>query len=270
MELRKDFYLFHNVAEMSVDGFMNKDYGVADYLIEQKKNGRIRHLGFSTHGSLETMQRFFDAYGDELEFCQIQLNYLDWIYQNAEAKVKMINNWGIPVWVMEPVRGGKLASLPEEMESKLKAARPEEDVPGWAFRFLQGIPGVTMVLSGMSNMEQLKDNIATWEERKPLNDAENELLLGVAKDILSAATVPCTACRYCVDHCPMGLEIPRLISIYNECMVAGKGTFVRTMGVNHISPDGSPANCIACGSCASACPQQIQIPDIMADFAAHI
>ena len=151
-----DFYLFHNVCEMNIDAYLDEKYGIYPYLMKQKKAGRIRHLGFSAHGSYEVMKRFLEAYGSEMEFCQIQLNYLDWSFQGAEAKVELLRSYDIPVWVMEPLRGGRLAALPEETMEKLRTFRPEEKAPAWAFRFLQSVPGVTMILSGMSDFQQLQ------------------------------------------------------------------------------------------------------------------
>lgn len=261
-----DFYLFHNVCEMNIDYYLNPKYGIYDYLMEQKKQGRIRHLGFSAHGSYEVMKRFLEAYGKDMEFCQIQLNYLDWTFQGAKEKVELLKEYGIPVWVMEPLRGGKLSSLNQEDEEKLKALRPQEGIPAWAFRFLQSIPGVTMVLSGMSNMEQLKDNIHTYEEEKPLNEKEMEILLEIAKGMVDKIALPCTACRYCVSHCPQGLDIPSLLALYNEhCFT--DGGFLAPMALSALPKEKQPSACIGCGSCQSVCPQQIEIPKAMADFA---
>lgn len=261
-----DFYLFHNVCEMNIDYYLNPKYGIYDYLMEQKKQGRIHHLGFSAHGSYEVMKRFLEAYGKDMEFCQIQLNYLDWTFQGAKEKVELLKEYGIPVWVMEPLRGGKLSSLNQEDEEKLKALRPQEGIPAWAFRFLQSIPGVTMVLSGMSNMEQLKDNIHTYEEEKPLNEKEMEILLEIAKGMVDKIALPCTACRYCVSHCPQGLDIPSLLALYNEHCFTGGG-FLAPMALSALPKEKQPSACIGCGSCQSVCPQQIEIPKAMADFA---
>ena len=200
-----DFYLFHNVCEMNIDAYLDDEkYGTYDYLIRQKKNGRIRHLGFSAHGKYDVIKRFLEAYGKDMEFCQLQLNYLDWTFQDAKAKVELLSEYGIPVWVMEPLRGGKLASLSDQNTQKLKELRPDEGTPAWAFRFLQSLPEVKVVLSGMSNMDQLKANIHTYEEDKPLNEEEMKTLLGVADSMLEKKTLPCTACHYCVSHCPQG------------------------------------------------------------------
>ena len=261
-----DFYLFHNVCEMNIDAYLNREYGIYEYLLKQKKEGRIRHLGFSAHGSVEVMKRFLEAYGKDMEFCQIQLNYLDWSFQDAKGKVELLNQHNIPVWVMEPLRGGKLASLTEEETAKLKELRPEETVPAWAFRFLQSLPSVTVVLSGMSDMTQMQENIRTFEEDKPLNDGEMKALLQMADEMVSKIALPCTACHYCVSHCPQELDIPGLLALYNEHCFTGGG-FIAPMAMSAISEDKRPNSCIGCRSCEAVCPQQIKISEAMADFA---
>ena len=261
-----DFYLFHNVCEMNIDAYLNREYGIYEYLLKQKKEGRIRHMGFSAHGSVEVMKRFLEAYGKDMEFCQIQLNYLDWSFQDAKGKVELLNQHNIPVWVMEPLRGGKLASLTEEETAKLKELRPEETVPAWAFRFLQSLPSVTVVLSGMSDMTQMQENIRTFEEDKPLNDGEMKALLQMADEMVSKIALPCTACHYCVSHCPQELDIPGLLALYNEHCFTGGG-FIAPMAMSAISEDKRPNSCIGCRSCEAVCPQQIKISEAMADFA---
>lgn len=258
-----DFYLFHNVYEKNIDPYLDEKNGILKYLLKQKENGRIKHLGFSCHGRYETLKRFLDAYGEHMEFCQIQLNYLDWKLQDAKAKVELLNERQIPIWVMEPLRGGKLAKLSEENSQKLKALRPEEEDPAWGFRFLQSIPGVTMVLSGMSNMEQLKENIATYEEEKPLSEKEMEALMEVTDSMLDI--LPCTACRYCTAHCPKQLDIPMLLSLYNESRY--HMGFITKNAVDSLDEAKRPDACIGCRSCEAVCPQQLKISEAMADFA---
>lgn len=262
-----DFYLFHNVCEMNINQYLDPQYGIYEYLIEQKKNGRIKHLGFSAHGDINCMTRFLDAYGKDMEFCQIELNYFDYLFQDAKGKVELLDNWNIPVWVMEPVRGGQLAVLSDENTAKLKALRPDEEVPAWAFRFLQTIPSVTMTLSGMSNLDQVKANIQTYEEDKPLNEEEIKLVLEIAADMIRKTTVPCTGCHYCVSKCPKGLDIPFLLKLYNEAMVEGAGNFIAPMALASVDPDKQPECCIACHSCEKVCPQTIHIPDELKKFA---
>ncbi len=261
-----DFYLFHNVCEMNIDAYLDESHGIYAYLMKQKENGRIRHLGFSAHGSYDVMKRFLDKYGKSMEFCQIQLNYLDWSFQDAKAKVELLKKHNIPVWVMEPLRGGRLANLTEEEEGKLNAMRPEEGTPAWAFRFLQSIPEVTVVLSGMSNMEQMKDNIHTFQEEKPLSEEEMKNLLAMADEMVQKIVLPCTACHYCVSHCPQELDIPTLLALYNEhCFT--KGGFIAPMALSSYPEDKLPSACVGCRSCEEVCPQQIKVSEAMADFA---
>lgn len=260
-----DFYLFHNVCEMNIDAYLGDKYGIYRYLMKQKRTGRIRHLGFSAHGSYDVMKRFLEAYGEGMEFCQIQLNYLDWNFQDAKGKLELLAEHQLPVWVMEPLRGGKLAELSEEDAELLKNLRPDESVPAWAFRFLQSIPGVTMVLSGMSNSEQLRENIQTFEEEKPLNSKEMEKLLKIANNMVEKIALPCTACRYCVSHCPQGLDIPALLALYNEHCVTDGG-FIAPMALSAIPEEKRPGACIGCRSCEAVCPQQIKVSEAMADF----
>lgn len=260
-----DFYLFHNVCEMNIDAYLDDKYGIYRYLMKQKRAGRIRHLGFSAHGSYDVMKRFLEVYGEGMEFCQIQLNYLDWNFQDAKGKLELLAEHRLPVWVMEPLRGGKLAELSEEDAELLKNLRPDESVPAWAFRFLQSIPGVTMVLSGMSNSEQLRENIQTFEEEKPLNSKEMEKLLKIANNMVEKIALPCTACRYCVSHCPQGLDIPALLALYNEHCVTDGG-FIAPMALSAIPEEKRPGACIGCRSCEAVCPQQIKVSEAMADF----
>ena len=261
-----DFYLFHNVCEMNIDAYLDDEkYGIYSYLMAQKHQGRIKHLGFSCHGELDVLKRFLDAYGKDMEFCQLQLNYLDWTFQHGKEKVELLRQWGIPVWVMEPLRGGKLARLQPEHEAALTALRPDEEIPAWAFRFLQSIPSVTVILSGMSNQEQLEKNLATFAEDKPLSEAEMKTLMDIAARMLSRGTVTCTACHYCVSHCPMSLDIPYLLSLYNEHAYTGGG-FIAPMALSALPADKLPSACLQCRSCEQVCPQQIKISEVLADF----
>ena len=260
-----DFYLFHNVCEMNIDAYLDPRYGIYDYLMEQKRNGRIRHLGFSCHGELPVLERFLAAYGKDMEFCQLQLNYVDWTFQHDREKMALLEQYRIPVWVMEPLRGGRLARLSEEEAAPLKAMRPGETVPAWAFRFLQSLPEVVVTLSGMSDLEQLKANLATYETDRPLSQAEMDALLKLADGMVSGTALPCTACHYCVSHCPKGLDIPGLLALYNEHAFTGGG-FIAPMALSAVPEDKHPSACIGCRSCERVCPQQLKIADAMADF----
>lgn len=255
-----DFYLLHNVYEKSLEVFMDPKWGIMDYLREQKRLGRIKHLGFSTHGQLDMMEDFLNTYGDEMEFCQIQLNYLDWTLQNAKEKYDMLTARGIPVWVMEPVRGGKLANF---TDPALEEARPGVSTASWGFRFLQQLPNVKMILSGMSNMDQLRDNIHTFTQRKPLNEQEIQLLMDIAERMKNV--IPCTGCGYCMESCPMGLSIPTMMSICSDIRFA---PVVNSVLLIQAMPDEKrPTACISCGKCTKVCPQGIDIPAIMKELA---
>ena len=254
-----DFYLMHNLNEHSINIYLDPKWKIVDYFIEQKKLGRIKHLGFSTHGDVACIERFLDAYGEHMEFCQIQLNFLDWTLQDAKGKYEMLTERGIPVWVMEPVRGGKLASFNEADEQQLKELEPDQSIPAWAFRFLQGLPNVRMILSGMSNVEQMRDNIKTFQERKPLSEEKKAVLFELAERLKDA--VPCTGCRYCVKTCPAHLEIPEIIKLYNDAKLYPSMNI--DMKRIALEDAGKPENCLKCGMCAKMCPQGIKIPELM-------
>lgn len=255
-----DYYLLHNVNEKSIGTYMNEEYGMLDYFVRQKELGRIRHLGFSSHGSVANLKEFLDYCGDKMEFCQIQLNYLDWTLQDAKTKYEMLTERGIDVVVMEPLRGGKLADLGGE--DKLGGRDVE-----YALRFLIGLEGVKVVLSGMSNTKQLSENIEIFSRGEKLSEAETEKLFQVAETMKK--DVPCTACRYCCDGCPAGLDIPLLIENYVEAVYQPS----LMLGIRMESFEAEnkhPKDCIGCGLCAKACPQNIDIPELMRDFAERV
>ncbi len=263
-----DFYLFHNVCEMNIDAYLDEKYKIFEYLMKQKQNGRIRHLGFSAHGSYDIMRRFLEKYGESMEFCQIQLNYIDWTFQNAKSKIELLNQYHIPVWVMEPLRGGKIANLTEQDVERLNTYRENASAVEWAFRFLQTLPEVTMILSGMSDLEQLKQNIETFQTEKTLQKNEMKALFAVADGMLNGK-LPCTSCRYCTSHCPQQLDIPRLLELYNEHTFTGGG-FIAPMVMATIPKEKQPSACVGCRSCEAVCPQQIKISEAMSDFASKL
>ena len=236
-----------------------EDYKAYEYLNEMKKEGKIRRFGFSFHDNAEALDAILSKYA--FDFVQVQLNYLDWTLQNAKAKYELLTQRGIPVWVMEPLRGGKLSTLSDDMEKKFKVMRADESVSAWGFRFLQGLDNVTMVLSGMSSMDQMRDNVKTFSRHKPLDEAELELCFEAARKLYEL--VPCTACRYCCDGCPAGLDIPLLISLYNDTKVAS--SINHSMYYRAIDEDKRFDKCINCGQCAAVCPQGIDVPTILAE-----
>lgn len=262
-----DFYLAHNVCELNIDSYLNEEkFHTIEYLLQQKQAGRIRHLGFSVHGSLDVMKRFLDAFGEHMEFCQIQLNYLDWTFQDAKAKVELLASKNIPVWVMEPVRGGQLCKLADDQQAVLNAVTPGRPPVEWALRWLLSRPEVTTILSGASTLEQMKQNIDIFDAALPLSAEEDAALAKVAEMRTAGNVLPCTACHYCTSHCPLELDIPHLLALYNEHKVTGGG-FIAPMALSALPDDKQPSSCIGCGSCAAVCPQQIDIPGALADFA---
>ena len=177
-----DFYLFHSLTEGNINEYLDDEsFGVYSFLKKQKELGKIKHLGLSCHSTLDTLKKFIASYGDVIEFCQIQLNWLDWEYQDAKAKVEYLNSINVPIWVMEPVRGGRLFNLAPVFAKELTDASPDRTTAEWAFRYVQSIPGVTLTLSGMSNMDQLKENIGIFSEKKPLTKDEIALLYALGR-----------------------------------------------------------------------------------------
>ncbi len=254
-----DFYLLHNVYENSINVYKDEKWKILDYFLEQKRNGRIGHLGFSTHGGLDIIKDFLDYCDGQMEFCQIQLNYLDWSLQNAKAKYELITSYGIPVWVMEPVRGGRLAKLDEKTEAELKAARPDDSIASWALRWLMSLDGVTTILSGMSDMAQMRDNLKTFEKNDPLSESEAEIINRAVSRMQNS--IPCTSCRYCCDGCPAGLDIPMLLSIYND--IRFSPSVNTSMRLDVLPHEKLPSACLKCGKCARVCPQKIDIPSAL-------
>ena len=257
-----DFYMLHNVCEQTYALYTDEELGIIDYLLEQKKAGRIRHLGFSSHAYPDTLERFLNWRGDCFEYALIQLNYLDWDLQEADKKYNMLTERGLSVFAMEPVRGGNLAKPSKKATEILKTARPDDTPVSWAFRFLQGLPNLVSVVSGMSTMEQIKENIELFSKDDPITETENAALKKAIENMSDFA--PCTSCRYCANSCPQSLDIPHLMYLYNE--LCFEKTWLALDGYNALSEDKKPSNCTACGLCKPFCPQNIDIPNILSRF----
>ena len=265
-----DFYLLHNITEWSVKYYESDEYHIIPDILKMKREGKIRSLGFSFHGGPELLDEFLTRHEGEFDFVQIQLNYLDWTLQDAKSKYEIIARHGLGVWVMEPCRGGKLAMLPEAESAKLKALRKDagdtQTMPSdasYAFRFLQELPEVKVILSGMNEVFQVEDNLRTFREEWPLTDAERNVLFDIAENLKKG--VPCTACRYCCDGCPVGLDIPYLLQCYNDFKFAV--TISPSMRIDGLEEEKRPAACIGCGQCSHACPQKIDVPSALAELA---
>lgn len=257
-----DFYLLHCITDRSADKYLSS--GAIEFFEEQKRLGRIKYLGFSSHSSPETLARIADHRA--WDFVQIQMNYYDWVYGTAAQEYAVLESRNIPIMVMEPVRGGRLAALTPETAQMLKAAHPDWSVASWALRFVRSHPQVQVILSGMSDLAQMEDNLATFAEADGLTEGDMQLLLQVLDRFKKQVQVPCTACRYCVPECPMGISIPDYLAIYNDFKVNGAGALRRLEGVES---EGKPTDCIGCGACAGHCPQNIDIPAIMSELASH-
>lgn len=254
-----DFYLIHCLLNDNIDKYINS--GAIEYFQEQQKKGRITYLGFSNHADPEVLERFADHHA--WDFAQIQLNYFDWLYGTSQREYRILEERNIPIVVMEPVRGGKLSSLTPETEEMLKAAHPDWSISSWAMRFVIGLPQVQVVLSGMSNLEQVRDNVKTFSESDGLSDEDRALLTDVCERFHGRISVPCTGCRYCCDGCPMEINIPEFLRVYNSYKVDGPSALSEA---DDIDTRGRPSDCVACGSCTGQCPQSIDIPAIMEEL----
>lgn len=252
-----DFYLFH--AQNAANFQKCQEFGVYEFLSQMKAEGKIRRLGFSFHDTPEVLRHICDTY--PWDFAQIQLNYLDWEMQDAKTQYQILNDREIPVIVMEPVRGGALASPCEAADILFREERPDKSVASWAIRFAASLPGVLTVLSGMSNMEQVRDNVDTMTRFEPLTDREREVIDEALEAYRKKDTVPCTGCRYCMD-CPFGVDIPKMFSLYNHYVLDRDGEDY--LEAYEAQPESQRADqCQACGACMEKCPQHIRIPDQM-------
>ena len=267
-----DYYLIHGIEAGSWLKYEKCD--CFNWLLEKKAQGLVRHAGFSFHDTPELLDTILTKY-PEMEFVQLQINYLDWesewVQSRAVHEVACRHNK--PVIVMEPVKGGTLAKVPAEAEKLLKDAEPEMSVPSWAIRFAASQPNVMMVLSGMTTLEQVKDNVSFMENFRPLTEEEMQLTHRAAEIINAQIAVPCTGCSYCTEGCPMNIPIPKYFSLYNENMredMARKGWTVNYSNYGNLAKNfGRAADCIACGQCESVCPQHLPIIDLMKKVSEH-
>jgi len=250
-----DFYLIHNINK--TDWEVVEEYKVYEYLQLKQKQGVIRHLGFSFHDTPELLLKVIDTYN--WDFAQIQLNYMDWKVQNAKEQYRILKENNIPVIVMEPVRGGTLASLCEKSVKLLRSKNPEASVASWAIRYAASFPEVLTVLSGMSNMAQLQDNIRIMKNFSPLEKDDYSIIEEALAIYQETASVPCTGCRYCISHCVRNIEIPSILFIYNNYL-QGKDKRDFLFRYNVLRNDKQAHYCIKCNQCAMYCPQHIDIP----------
>ena len=261
-----DFFMLHNVSESTYDIYTNEELAIIDCVLQEKANGRIKHLGFSSHGRHDTIDKFLNYLKSrsitDFEFVMIQQNYMDWTLQDAGKKHEVITNHGLAAIVMEPLRGGRLANLPAPADAILKSAKPELSHAAWALKFLQSLDNVPVVLSGMSSMEQLRENIEIFSKHDPLTPADIKILQKVLETMVD--TLPCTNCLYCMEECPQGLDIPTLLTLYDEAKF-DMGWFLHA-AIRALGDGNKPGDCIGCGKCNPLCPQNIDIVDALAKF----
>lgn len=273
-----DYYLLHSIGSAADFDRRFASTGIMDYLLKEREQGRIRNLGFSFHGAREGFDELMALHSKyHWDFVQIQMNYVDWAHAgarntNAQYLYTKLNEMDIPIVIMEPLRGGRLADLPAAISDKMKAREPSRSLSSWAFRFVGSFPRVMCVLSGMTYMEHLEDNVKTFSSFKPLNSEEMNFLAEVADQLESYPLIRCTACQYCMP-CPYGLNIPAIFKFYNDNVNAGtyvssreqedyarvRRNYLRAYNKS-IEPDRQADHCIGCGKCARECPQHIAIP----------
>lgn len=258
-----DFYLLHCLTDDNYQSYI--DSGAIAFFEEQKRLGKIRYFGFSSHSSPETLEKM--ASQRKWDFAQIQLNYFDWSFGTAKREYEILQAHDIPIMVMEPCRGGRLAALTSEAEALLKEAHPDWSIASWAFRFVKALPQVQVVLSGMNDMTQMADNSATFSENDVLSEEDLKLLMRACELFHDQVRVPCTECRYCCDGCHSKINIPAVMKIYNQFKLEGTWALE---GLESIDSEGKPADCIGCGACKEHCPQGIDIPGIMAELTESI
>lgn len=254
-----DFYLVHSLNRNHYQKV--KEFHCVEFLQEMKRQGKIKHLGFSFHDTYPVFTQILNDY--DWDFVQIQLNYLDWQNQGAEQLYRELEKRNLPCMVMEPVRGGYLATLDEQRAKPFLEMEPNRSIASWAIRWVESLPQVTVVLSGMSDMAQLEDNVAMMTNFEPMNEKELEAVAKVVEEIRKVNDIPCTGCRYCMD-CPMGVDIPEIFAIYSHLKIFGKDkSFVEDY--KEVMENGNGAeHCVGCQQCMNHCPQSIEIPDKLA------
>lgn len=251
-----DYYLLHQLTDEFAPLF--EDYDLWNFAQKKKEEGLIRHLGFSFHDSAEVLERLLEEHPN-MDFVQLQINYADWESDIIESRkcYEVARAHGLPVVVMEPVKGGSLVQLPPQVEEILRAQDPEASMASWALRFCASLPGVIAVLSGMSTMDQMQDNLRTMKAAKPLTDEESAAIDRARVTLSSIPTVPCTDCRYCMKDCPQGIHIPIIMDSLD--IMAKFGDMHRAKENYVWNANNEASKCIECGTCESLCPQHIDI-----------
>ena len=259
-----DYYLLHALDSKNYKRY--EKFGIWDFAKEKKAQGQIRHVGFSFHGRPDLLEKLLTEH-PEVEFVQLQINYADWENDSvlSRANYEVARKFGKPIVVMEPVKGGKLANPPEEVKKLFRAADPNASMASWAIRFAASLDGVLAVLSGMSNVEQMRDNLSYMTNFVPLNDAERRMLHEAQRIMGASVTIPCTACRYCTEGCPKQIPIPDVFAAANEILGSGRREDAER-AYAAIPAGHTAADCIACRRCEKVCPQHIEISEKMKEI----
>ena len=263
-----DYYLLHSLNENNYEKF--DKFNLWDFVKEQKEKGRIRHYGFSFHGGPELLDKLLTAHPDA-EFVQLQINYADWNDPKVRARenYEVARRHGKPIVIMEPVKGGALADPPEKVKELLKNADPDASYASWAIRFAASLDGILTVLSGMSNTQQMADNLSYMKDFKPLDEKEREIIRQAGELFHEVNAVPCTACRYCTEGCPVQIPIPDIFTARNKQLVFGKIDEGNADYAALLTKGAGAADCIACGQCESVCPQKINIIERLSECAGN-
>lgn len=253
-----DFYLLHNCGDDRTAAFDR--FGIWDYALEMKEKGLLKHVGFSFHDKADVLEEILQKH-PEMEFVQLQINYVDWESESVQSRkcYEVARKYNKPVIIMEPVRGGSLAIMPPQVQQVFKEAEPENSVASWAVRYCASLEGIVTVLSGMSTEEQLNDNVSYMENFRPLNEGERATVQKVVDILNSLPTIPCTACKYCVDGCPQKINVPGIFKAMNDLTLYNNEVTARRSYDNAVGEGGKAGDCIQCGACEAHCPQKIEI-----------
>lgn len=259
-----DYYLLHALMDNTYEQY--DEWGLWDYVAEKKRKGLIRNMGFSFHGGPQLLDEVLTKHPD-VDFVQLQLNYADW----DDTKVQSRENYEVArahdkeIVVMEPIKGGRLAEPPEEVRALMDACTPGMSYASWAIRFVASLPGVFTVLSGMSNVEQMADNLSYMRDFEPLNEAERDVILQAQRIMGESSTIPCTACHYCTNGCPQNIPIPEIFAAANLRLGNGQAEEAQAAYDKAVSAPGAgkASECIQCGQCEGACPQQLSVIDYL-------
>lgn len=261
-----DYYLIHNVTR----GFYQtaEDLKTFSFVQKKKAEGKAKKIGFSFHADAELLEQILKLH-PEMEFVQLQLNYIDWESGGIQSRLcyEVCRRYGKEIIVMEPVKGGVLANVPDKARDIMRACAPDASPASWAVRYAAGLEGVIMALSGMSNMEQLLDNTSYMKEFQPLNEEEKAVIAQVTDIINSSIAVPCTGCQYCVEGCPKSIPIPRYFALYNQYQIFGEKSNSRGYYQSYANSGGRAKDCIGCGTCEKICPQHLDIAASMKEVA---